>query len=79
MKIKVKYRKLGKEQAHGIAHMGKNLIELDSRLRGKKLLGTTLHELIHLVNPDFSETKVLEQEKIMSEVLWKENWRRVER
>ena len=69
-KVKVRYRKLGKEQSWGIYHPSKNLIEIDERLKGKRLLGTQVHEALHLTFPELTEEKVVEAEKIMIEVLW---------
>jgi len=37
-KIKVIYKKLGKEKVYGFANLGDNEIEIDARLKGKKHL-----------------------------------------
>ena len=68
--MKVKYKKIGQNQAWGIWHPSKNLIELDERLKGKKLLGTQLHEALHIAFPDLTEERILEAEKSMLEVMW---------
>jgi len=67
---KVVYKKLGREKAWGIAHIGKNKIEVDTRLNGKKHIEILLHEKIHLQNPDWSETKVLKHSKELANFLW---------
>lgn len=77
-RIKVRYRKLGKEQALGLAYQNKNLIEIDSRLKGKRLLTTLVHEILHIQNPDWSENKVEVQSKGMADVLWKQHFRKVD-
>ncbi len=48
MKIRIKYRKLGKENAYGVAHSD-GLIEIDERLKGKKHLEIIVHETLHLL------------------------------
>ncbi len=69
-KIKVKYRKLGREVAWGIWHPSKNLIELDERPKGKKLLSHQIHEALHVAFPELTEEKILEAEKTVSDILW---------
>ena len=75
--MKVKYRKLGREKAIGQAHQSRKLIEIDSRLKGKKLLTTIIHEIMHLQNDDWSESKVEKHSTEMGNILWKENYRKV--
>jgi hypothetical protein len=71
-KIRVKYRKLGKEQAHGQVFLDRNLIEIDERLEGKQHFSTLLHELIHVTAPQLDEEFVLEMEKVITRVMLKE-------
>ncbi len=77
-KIKVVYRKLGKERAHGLSYLPDMGIELDIRLKGKKHLEILVHEALHLLVPEWSETKVIEKSKELTKVLWAENYRRVQ-
>lgn len=74
--MKIIYRKLGKEKALGQAHSD-GLIEIDERLKSKKKLEIIIHEMLHILNPEFSESKVLDQSKKMSKILWQENYREV--
>jgi hypothetical protein len=76
--VKVVYRKLGKERAWGQAHIHDNTIEVDPRLKGKKKLEIIIHEALHILNPDFSESKVIEQSKKLTNLLWKEHFRQVD-
>lgn len=76
-KIKIIYRKLGKEKAHGIASSD-GVIELDSRLKGKKHLEILLHELGHLTNPQDSEEQVIKKSVTLCKILWQEGYRRVD-
>lgn len=75
MKIRIKYRKLGK--AWGLAHSD-GLIEIDSRAKGKKHLEIIIHEVLHLLLPEASEEEVVQKSVILTKLLWKENYRRVE-
>jgi hypothetical protein len=76
MKIKITNRKLGKEQAWGLADAGLNSIELDSRLKGKRHLLYLIHEMLHIIHPDWSETKVVKVSRIMSKLIWDQKYRR---
>lgn len=69
-KVKVQYRKLGKEQALGLYNSSSNLIEIDERLKGKKLLGTQIHEALHVAFGDLTEERILEAEKVITDILW---------
>lgn len=77
-KTKVIERHLGKEKALGIAHIGANKIEIDTRLRKKKYLEILLHEKLHLLNPEWSETKILKHSKELATFLWDNHYRWVE-
>ena len=77
MKIKIIYKKLGREQAHGIAESDGN-IYLDPRLKGKKHLEICLHEVLHLLNPNDSELAIIKKSITLTKVLWKEGYRRVD-
>lgn len=76
MKIKVIHRKLGKEKAWGLAHAD-GVIEIEERLKGKKHLEIVIHEALHVLNPTFSETKVIEHSKEICRVLWSLGYRQV--
>lgn len=73
---KVVYRKLGKHQAHGQATS--KLIEIDSRLKGKKLMEITLHEGTHAFDFNKSEEEVRKYSRFMTDLLWREGWRKVD-
>ena len=76
--MKVVYRKLGKEKAWGQAHTDSNMIEIDPRLKGRKKMEILIHESLHILNPEWSETKVIDQSKKLSNLLWKEHYREVD-
>ena len=76
-KIRIKYRKLGKERAWGIAHSD-GLIEIDPSIKGKKHLEIIIHEILHLLWFEASEEEIERKSIILTKALWKENYRRVE-
>jgi hypothetical protein len=63
---------------YGFSLIGKNEIYIDSRLRGRKYLDTLIHEKLHLLFPDWSETKVIKTAHALTSVLWKQSYRRKE-
>lgn len=86
-KIIVTERKLGREQAHGqitdiYDETGKplgDLIEIDPRNTARQRLDTLLHELLHAVRPDWSESRVYRAANKMSRVMWADGWRRIQK
>jgi hypothetical protein len=76
-RIKIVYRKLGKEQAYGIASSD-GVIEIDSRLKSKKHLEVLIHELLHILNPKDSEDTIIKKSVTLTKILWKEGYRRID-
>ena len=54
-KVKVVWRKLGKEKAWGQATIGEGLVEVDPRLGAKRQLEVLIHEVTHLAHPGMTE------------------------
>jgi hypothetical protein len=77
--MKVVRRKLGKEKADGLAHIDDNTIEIDERLKGKYRLEITIHEALHILYPTDSETAIIRKSKRLTNVLWKQGYRLVEK
>ena len=75
---RVIHKKLGKEQAYGIAYTDQNKLEIDIRLTGYRYLLYLLHEHFHLKHPDWSETKVRKESSKKARFLWKMNFRYVD-
>lgn len=73
MKIKVKYQKLGRQKAYGMAD---DIIILDPRLKGKKHLEILIHEAFHVLFPDLSESEVVKKSVILTHTLWSESYRK---
>ena len=76
-KIRIIIRKLGKEKAVGQAYQGENLIELDPRQNNKEFLSTAIHEVVHILYPDLTEKQVIHAEKVLTDVIWRLNYRRI--
>ena len=78
-KVKVIWRPLGKERAWGQATTdpARPVIEIDPRLSPRRELETLAHESLHLAFPEMSEKEVDRAGKVVSSVLWQENYRRV--
>ena len=77
MKIKIIYRKLGKEQAYGISSSD-GIIEIDERLKGKKMMEILIHEILHLLNPKDDEKTIIRKSVTLTKILWNEGYRRVD-
>ena len=75
--IKVKYKKLGKERVWGLAD-SQGIIYIDSRLKGKKHLEILIHETLHLLYPEDSEDEIVERSIILTNLIWKQRYRRLE-
>lgn len=76
-KVKVVWRKLGRERAWGQATIGDDLIEIDPRLGAKRQLEVLCHEQIHLTFPELSESQVDRAGKALAKMLWAQDYRRV--
>ena len=76
-RIKIVYRKLGREQAYGVASSD-GVIELDSRLKSKKHLEVLIHEVLHILNPEDSEYAIIKKSVTLTKILWKEGYRRID-
>lgn len=76
-RIKIKYAKLGKQKAWGLADSD-GFVTLDGRLKGKKHLEILLHECLHILYPNDSEEEIVNKSVILTNTMWHENYRRVE-
>ena len=77
MKIKLIYKKLGREQAHGMAESD-GTIYIDPRLKGRKKFEVIIHEVYHLLEPEASEEEVVEKSVILTKLLWRLGYRMVD-
>jgi predicted SprT family Zn-dependent metalloprotease len=76
-KVKVVYRKLGREAAWGQAFIGEDRVEVDPRLGALRQLEVIIHEVCHICHPEMTEKEVDRTGKTIAKVLWSENYRRV--
>ncbi len=82
-RITVHERKLGKEKAVGLAYYdfyggGKSLIEIDPRQGSKDYLDTLIHEALHTIYPDMSETEVHKTTGRLARLIWRQGYRRIQ-
>jgi len=76
--MKITHKKLGRHKAWGLADKEAKTVELDIRLQGRKHLEIAIHEALHIVFPDMSETIVARTGRRLANVLWQLNYRRVD-
>lgn len=76
--IKIRFKKLGREKAAGLAYKEERVIYIDPTQKGVMLLDTVIHEIIHCQQPDLSEEAVTEFANEMSDLLWKVGYRWVD-
>lgn len=76
-RIKIVYRKLGREQAYGVASSD-GVVEIDSRIRSKKHLEVLIHEVLHILQPEDSEEEIVKKSVTLTKILWKEGYRRID-
>ena len=75
---KVIHRKLGKEVASGLAFCDTGEIHIDSRLKGVDHLETVVHEVMHILQPKWSEIRVIGNSKELTRILWELGYRRID-
>ena len=59
----------------GLAYKDSRLIELDPNQRGFDLLDSSIHEILHVQQPDLSEETVTANATEMADLLWKMGFR----
>lgn len=75
---KIIERKLGRENAYGLADKEKKIIEIDPRQKPKTYFDTLIHEAVHLAFPEANETRVRKATKIIRDILWEHKYRKVD-
>ena len=76
-RVKIVEKKLGREKAWGQFWQGVNLVEIDPRQKSRRYLNTLIHELLHYMYPNDSESKVKKNADILSKYIWVKNFRRI--
>lgn len=75
-KIKVRERKLKKYL--GYAYPEQSLIEVDPNQKPRQYLDTLIHEILHVMYPDDSETKISRNASTITHHIWKKGYRRID-
>lgn len=79
-RVKVTEEKLGRQKALGIVddppYKKTVKVRIESRMNGLHKLDTTIHEFIHLFDPEIKETTVRKMATYLAKGLWKEGWRK---
>jgi hypothetical protein len=75
---KVIETKLGQRKADGVMEYNENTIYIDIRLRGKRKFETYIHEYLHHLHPDWSESQVDKESKLLTDFLWIHHFRNVD-
>lgn len=75
-KIKVQERKLRKYL--GYAYPEYNLVEVDPNQKPRQYLDTLIHEILHVMYPDDSETKISRNASTITHHIWKKGYRRID-
>jgi hypothetical protein len=74
----ITHSKIGRNKAIGLAYCESGEIVIDERLRGKEHLEILLHEVVHILNPKWSEIKVIGHANEMAKILWDQKYRKVD-
>lgn len=75
-RIKIKYKKLGREKIWG--HADSYPLEIDSRVIGKKKMEIIIHESLHYLLPDKTEEQIEGMAVRLTKTLWHEKFRQVD-
>lgn len=75
--IKIRFRKLFKNR--GLADIERREITIDPRLSDERMLGTAIHEVLHLEQWDLSEEAVLRIEANIVDVLLRLGFHKTEK
>lgn len=78
-KIKIEEKKLGREKAYGLVYEGEDKIVVDPRQDSKEYMNTLIHERLHLLYPEWSETEVIRASNALAKVLWDCNYRKIQK
>lgn len=73
-KIKVRERKLRKYL--GYAYTDEGMVDIDPNQPPRQYLDTLIHEILHILYPEDSETKISRNASTITHHIWKKNYRR---
>ena len=75
-RIKVTERKLGRSGALGL-YYSDGRMEIDPRQDSREYLDTLIHEALHARFPWMTEEEVIVSANVISDIVWKQNFRRI--
>lgn len=75
-KIKVRERRL--RRYLGYAYPKKSLIEITPDQKPRQYLDTLIHEILHVMYPKDSETKISQNASTITHHIWKKGYRRLD-
>lgn len=76
-KVTVVERRLGREGDLGQSWDGLSFVEIDPRQCEAERLDTLIHELFHIMLPEWGEERVLKHSAWLAKQIWKQGYRRV--
>lgn len=76
-RVRIVEKKLGRQKAWGLCYRGENLIELDTRMKARHYLTVLIHELLHHIFPELSETAVTRSAPKIAQGVWSRGFRRI--
>jgi hypothetical protein len=77
--MKVVYKKLGRQRAYGLVYSDEeDILYIDPRVKGKKLLEVLIHEASHQLLPQAEEEEIIRISVALTKLLWKQKFRRVD-
>jgi hypothetical protein len=78
IEMKLGRHRIGGNGVYGFALKTRNKILIDPRQKGRTYMDTLIHEKLHILFPDWSETKVLSTAREITGMLWLHSYRRVD-
>lgn len=73
IKIRITEKKLKKYFGYAYPDLFK--VELSKNLKDKTYLGTLIHEILHVLYPDQSETSITQFAATLTHYIWKKGYR----
>lgn len=73
--IKIKILERNLKKVFGYAYPDKFKVEISKKLRDKTYLGTLIHEIMHVLYPDQSETSISQFAATLTHYIWKKGYR----
>jgi hypothetical protein len=70
---------LSSQNALGFAYQEDFEIEIEKNQSSKEYLNTLIHEMLHCFLPDLKEGQITRLADIMSNQIWRKNYRRVKK